>query len=311
MVLRESQMEAMGLELDSVEEPDAMLASAFRGKRKPGPAAANEPTQAERDLADAALILQLIDSGALHNATHLERQVVQAPLDVDPGARLSFEEEVELTRRIQIFGDIDARNTLVMANMGLVHLVASQLHRPYLRYDDLLQEGTIGLIRATETFEPHRQVRFSTYSVYWIRAKILRHIQHLEKDDIPSISGAKTPADEGKKRPRARKLSLEKPLDDQEGRSLSEVIPSDVEDPEAISLSKEKCNFVKKVLYDIVKDTQDERLVTLIQRRLLAEEPESLAQVGERLNLSREGARQLESRMLNLARQRLSSWYHT
>src|SRR5439155_5942595 len=112
------------------------------------------------------------------------------------GRRLALEEEIELATRVQTSGDIDARNTLVMSNIGLVHLVANQFCRPPLRYDDLVQEGTMGLIRATETFEPNRGIRFSTYSVYWIRAKIQRMIQNLEKDDVPTISGANLALDD-------------------------------------------------------------------------------------------------------------------
>ena len=197
-----------------------------------------------------------------------------------------------------------------MSNIGLVHLVANQFCRPPVRYEDLVQEGTMGLIRATETFEPNRGVRFSTYSVYWIRAKIQRFLQKIERDDIPAISGAEMLEDEkGKRRrPRARKVSIEHSQEDDESRNLSELLPSDSKNPESVALQVERDKVIKEVLLGIVDELQDERLHAIIEWRLLAEEPETLTEVGARVNLSREGARLLEAKMLKLAKQRLKKW---
>src|SRR3989338_2082642 len=88
------------------------------------------------------------------------------------GLRLSAEEEAGLALLVQKKGDIEARNKLVMANLGLVYFVANQMFRPYLRREDLLQEGLLGLMRASDTFRPDRQIRFSTYGVFFVLAKI-------------------------------------------------------------------------------------------------------------------------------------------
>jgi RNA polymerase sigma-32 factor len=283
------------------------------GKRRPGPSAHADPLRPEQDLADAALIIDLVEKGSLKTATHENEGVPPAPIPITSGRhpRLSAEQELELARRVRQFGDIDARNALVMSNIGLVHLIANQFQRPSLRYEDLLQEGTIGLIRATETFEPSRSIRFSTYSVYWIRAKIQRLIEKIEKDDVPRISGAQfRVSPSGKKvRPRARKVSIDRPIEGDESRTLSDILPSSSDDPEGVALKQEKAQMVKQILQTVVEELRDPRLNTLIELRLLADEPLTLTDVGEKLHLSREGARLLESRMLKVARQRLAEWH--
>jgi RNA polymerase sigma factor (sigma-70 family) len=278
----------------------------LRARRRPGPPGADARLQVEEDLEDAQKILDMVEEGALPRG-----YVQPLPLPVDatgrPLRRLTAEDERNLAFRIQTFGDVDSRNALVLANIGLVHLVANQMRRPHLRYEDLVQEGTLGLLRATETFEPDRGVRFSTYCVYWIRAKIQRYLQRLDRDDIPSIAGAGMQEDDKgrRKRPRARALSLEMPVDAEEDRTLGEVIADGGEDPSESTLRMEQRTKVRKVLTEVANELDDPRLPLIIERRLLAEEPETLAVLGEQLKLSREGARLLETKLLKLARERL------
>ena len=161
----------------------------LRARRRPGPPGAESAPAIENELEDAARILELVDQGVLP-----ADGPPPLPIAVDamgkPKKRLTAEDEQALAWRIQTWGDIDARNALVLANLGLVHLVANQMRRSGVRYEDMVQEGTLGLLRATETFEPDRGVRFSTYCVYWIRAKIQRLLQRLDRDDTPSIASA-------------------------------------------------------------------------------------------------------------------------
>lgn len=280
-----------------------------RQKQRPGPPGADTLIPPNQDLEDAALILKLAESGKIETKVP-PRNTSRDRIQLTGRERLSQEDETELALRVQKYSDIDARNCLVMSNIGLVHLVANQFCRPPIRYEDLVQEGTMGLIRATETFEPNRGVRFSTYSVYWIRAKIQRLLQKLERDDIPAIIGAEMLEDDkGKRRrPRARKLSIEHSLEDDDSRSLSELLPSESKNPELVALETERDKVIKEVLSGIVEEIGDERMKVIIEYRLLAEEPETLTNVGAKLNLSREGARLLEAKMLKLAKQRLKKW---
>jgi len=88
---------------------------------------------------------------------------------------LTFEEELELARRIQN-GDETARRRLIEANLRLVVKIA----RAYLAHDiflmDLIQEGNIGLMFAAEKYDHNKQLRFSTYAIWWIRQAITRHL---------------------------------------------------------------------------------------------------------------------------------------
>lgn len=280
-----------------------------RQRQRPGPPGSDTLIPPDQDLEDAALIMKLVESGTMETKVP-PRDTSKDRIHLTGRERISAEDEAALAIRVQKYADIDARNCLVMANIGLVHLVANQFSRPTVRYEDLVQEGTMGLIRATETFEPGRGVRFSTYSVYWIRAKIQRLLQKLEKDDIPTIAGAEMLEDDkGKRRrPRARKVSIEYSQEDDESRSLSELLPSESKNPEAVALQIERDKVIKEVLHGIVEELGDERLNTIIEWRLLTEDPETLTDVGARLNLSREGARLLEAKMLKLARQKLRKW---
>ena len=283
----------------------------LRARRRPGPPGADAAPAIESELEDAARILDLVAQGVLPSDGP-----PPLPIPVDatgrPRRRLTAEDEQMLAYRIQTWGDIDSRNALVLANLGLVHLVANQMRRSAIRYEDLVQEGTLGLLRATETLEPDRGIRFSTYCVYWIRAKIQRLLQRVDRDDNPSIAGAEMETLEGgrRRRPRSRAVSLEAPVSSSDGdeRSVGDLVKDQGDDPEDATLRFERDRTVDRVLGEIAAEIGDPRLKTIIEKRLLAEEPETLAILGDRLNLSREGARLLENKVLKLARIRLEAF---
>lgn len=84
--------------------------------------------------------------------------------------RLDFPTECALALRAQS-GDLAARNELIVAHLGLVHSVAAS-HRRKPDYDDVTQDGVLGLVRAIEDFNPERGCRFATYAWRWIRSAI-------------------------------------------------------------------------------------------------------------------------------------------
>ncbi|MDL1928791.1 sigma-70 family RNA polymerase sigma factor, partial [Fimbriimonadia bacterium ATM] len=88
---------------------------------------------------------------------------------------LTSEEERELSRRARS-GDEAARKRLVEANMRLVVNIAKQYRHRAVAFEDLVQEGAIGLMSAVERFDPDRGFRFSTYATHWIRQTISRAI---------------------------------------------------------------------------------------------------------------------------------------
>jgi RNA polymerase primary sigma factor len=85
---------------------------------------------------------------------------------------LSAAEEIMLAKRIER-GDLQAKQRMIESNLRLVHAVAGPYRGSSVPYADLVQEGTIGLIRAVERFDHRRAVKFSTYAVWWIRRSIL------------------------------------------------------------------------------------------------------------------------------------------
>jgi RNA polymerase primary sigma factor len=85
---------------------------------------------------------------------------------------LSAAEEITLARRIER-GDLHAKQRMIESNLRLVRAVAASYRSSSVPFADLVQEGTIGLIRAVERFDHRREVKFSTYAVWWIRRSIL------------------------------------------------------------------------------------------------------------------------------------------
>src|SRR6202008_2292111 len=94
-------------------------------------------------------------------------------IDPPPGCRgvmsavLTADDEVALARRIER-GDPKAKEKLIESNLGLVHLVARGYRGGAVPFTDLIQEGTVGLVRAAERFDHRRGLKFSTYAVWWI-----------------------------------------------------------------------------------------------------------------------------------------------
>lgn len=101
------------------------------------------------------------------------------------GRLLSASEETMLARRIER-GDLAAKETMIESNLGLVLAIARSYRRSSVPFDDLVQEGTVGLIRAVERFDHRRGLKFSTYAVWWIRRSILDAIANANVIRIPA-----------------------------------------------------------------------------------------------------------------------------
>jgi len=88
------------------------------------------------------------------------------------GARLAREEEIELAKRIEM-NDMAAREQLIIANQGLIgHILRSEFRGFIYLWDDLFQEGQVGLIKAVDRFDWRKGYKFSSYAVWWIRREI-------------------------------------------------------------------------------------------------------------------------------------------
>ena len=94
---------------------------------------------------------------------------------IDTGTLLTHAEEVDLSRRART-GDKRARQRLIERNLRLVVSVAKRYRDNGLPFEDLIQEGNIGLMKAVERFDPERGFRFSTYATWWIRQAVQRAV---------------------------------------------------------------------------------------------------------------------------------------
>lgn len=90
---------------------------------------------------------------------------------------LGFEEELELSRRIQK-GDMEARKKLIESNLRLVVKIAKAFVTPDVAFLDLVQEGNLGLLKAASKYDYRKNVRFSTYASWWIKQTITRALSN-------------------------------------------------------------------------------------------------------------------------------------
>lgn len=254
---------------------------------------------------------------------------------------LSPEEEHDLAVRYREQGDRLAAERLVTANLRLVIKIAFQYHRQWANVLDLIQEGNVGLVEALSRYDPYREIRFSSYAQYWIRAMILRflldnfrlvrlgstragrklffqlqkerdQLQLEGKEPSPQLLAERLGVSEAEvdavdRHMRAPALSLHAPAgEDPEGRTLGEVVPEKVpNDPEDSTARQQMGDLVREKLEVFSQGLRDERELAIWNRRMVSQEPDSLSVLGEEFGVSKERVRQLEARIKKRLKQYL------
>jgi RNA polymerase sigma-32 factor len=251
---------------------------------------------------------------------------------------LSREEELDLARRWRDQNDVVARDLIIKGNLRHVVSIARR-YKPYrTSLDELVAEGSFGLVHALSKFEPERGLRFVTYAAYWIRAYVLTHLLRC-RTMIDTGIHSKLLAKVSRARRRliangGRSDSLEAELVMQLGVSpeklrglverldicelsldtspeyglhIDETIMSPTLSAEELAVVIESEARVKSDV-SIALQLLDQRERYIVERRLMAhpEEALSLAEIARHLGISRERARQLEQRAKKKTRSVLS-----
>lgn len=196
--------------------------------------------------------------------------------------QLTREQEYDLARRARK-GDEEARRTLALSNLTFVVAVAKKFGNRGARLDDLIQEGNVGLMKAIEHFDPRKNVRFTTYAVWWIRAYITRYL----KDNRSQVRGGEA------ERPIMSDFSLDATVDEDGETTYVERLEDGGPGPQDIFLAREQDAQVHDALAKVKKRIGDLGW-DILQERLTQDKPRTLEELGARWGVSRERVRQVE-----------------
>jgi RNA polymerase sigma-32 factor len=240
---------------------------------------------------------------------------------------LTREEEFDIAVRLRENGDRQAAQKLATSNLRFVVKIANEYKTYGFKLMDLVQEGNIGLLMAIKKFNPHKGYRLLTYAVWWIKAYMQEFIiknwslvkigtTQAQKKLFYKLKKAKEKAGpnadykalaktldvkekdiaEMDLRMSARDFSLDAAIDEDSGTTHIDLLPSRSKNQEDIVADAQEKAVIKRDVGDVVSSMK-ERDRFIIKKRLMAEDPMTLQEIGDELGVSRERARQLEARI--------------
>ena len=260
----------------------------------------------------------------------MERAAVEGALDaylheIGRNPLLTKREEQQLARRVEA-GDQAARDRMIEANLRLVVSIAKHYRGHGVPLIDLIQDGTIGLIRAVEKFDWRRDLKFSTYATWWIRQAVQRSVHtHSRAIRLP-IHTAERVVKVRRTRTQLEAVLGRAPTDEELARELGlpvkrvaylteidvlsqgvEQLESDVELEASATLSDVDGDLLEQERRSALREAvrhlpERERVVLELRYGLNGSEPRSAESIGSLLSVSRQRVRQIESAALRSLR---------
>jgi RNA polymerase primary sigma factor len=288
------------------------------GEQHKAPPHEQQPPEDEK--AVAAPKLDLTVEPSLDSLRLYLREIGKVPL-------LTADQEVTLAKRIER-GDMSAKTAMIEANLRLVVSIAKGYLGRGLSFLDLIQEGSLGLIRAVEKFDYRKGYKFSTYATWWIRQAVTRAIAdkartiripvhmveklnkvvHIERQLVQRLGREPSPEEIAEElemtteevreilRMSQLPISLEKPIGEEEDSSLGDFVEDEQAespfDTAQLSLRRGDVEMALNAL------PRREREVIELRYGLLGGEPRTLEEVGRAFGVTRERIRQIENNTL-------------
>jgi RNA polymerase sigma-32 factor len=245
---------------------------------------------------------------------------------------LTPEEEFKLAVRLKKYNDVAAAEKLIVSNLRFVVKIAHEYRNYGFKLADLIQEGNIGLIHAVKKFDPYKGYRLISYAVWWIRAYIQNYLikswsivkigttqaqrklffklnqtkkeletisrKNPEFSEIATSLGVKdSEVAEMDLRMGSRDVSLNEIINDESSNSHIDFLAYEGDNQEVSLIKNEEKSLVKRDIAGALANL-NERESYIILNRVMADDPKTLQEIGEKYNISRERARQIEKQAL-------------
>lgn len=307
---------------------------------KPADPADTEFPAPETDGDEIDLTLEPVDSDAGSTALVTTDPLARYLSEIRKYPLLTKDQEYQLAVRYREKGDAKAAEMLVTSNLRFVVKVAAEYTKFGAKLIDLVQEGNVGLMHAVKEFNPYKGVRLITYAVWWIRGYIQEYLMRqysmvrigttatqrklfyqlqkqreelegLGHEQAVALLSDKLGVDRDeisnmRQRLNSRDVSLDKPLSDSQENTLLNM--QRTPDDEAVD---ERLGMLEQIqmLRDKIEDLRpklNEREKVILDERLLADEPLTLQEIGEKYKITREAVRQIEQRLMEKIKNQLS-----